>query len=356
MSPNLHAKLFGLSPKGDEVILFTLSIPGKVEISIMNYGATWTHLMLPDRTGKMEDVVLGFDDFKGYLQEDYLNHYCYLGSTIGRVAGRIRNNEFKLGDKSYKLPGNQGEIHLHGGMEGWDKKVWKPEPFETDDSAGITFYYRSEDGEENYPGKIDIWVTYTLDRTGKLEISYTAITDKKTIINPTNHAYFNLSGDFSKSIEDHSFFVNADHYLPMDQNSLPTGDVSHVAGTAFDFRRPEIISQRINENHEQMVIANGIDHFFVLNESEPVAQLIHPGSGRTLTLSTNQPGVQVYTGNYLNGEFKGKNGIAYPKRSAICLETQHHPDACNHDHFPSVLLLPGEVFQSRTIFEFSVIL
>lgn len=355
MSPRLQSEFFGTSPNGEEIILFTLSISKKIKISVMNYGATWTHLFVPDRNGKMEDVVLGFDDFDGYIQKDYLNNYCYLGSTIGRVAGRIRDNEFSLGGKTYKLPENQGDIHLHGGIEGWDKKIWVAEPFETDNSTGITFYLKSKDGEENYPGTVEAWVTYTLDENGTLEISYKAISDKKTILNLTNHAYFNLSGNLSQSIEDHEFWVNADHFLPMNEKSLPTGEISHVAGTPFDFREPHIISQHINKKHEQIKIAKGIDHFFVLNESEPSAQLYHPESGRKLTLSTNQPGIQVYTGNYLNADFEGKKGIKYPKRAAICLETQHHPDACSHDNFPSIILLPGEVFKSRTIFEFSVV-
>ncbi|PSL02616.1 aldose epimerase family protein [Cecembia rubra] len=355
MTPKLESKRFGISPDGKEVTLFTLSIPEKIKLSVMNYGATWTHLFIPDRNGKLEDVVLGFDDFAGYLQKDYLENYCYLGSTVGRVAGRFTDNKFTIDGKNYQLPLNQGHIHLHGGKEGWDKKIWQAEPFETADSAGVTFYYHSGDGEENYPGNIEIWVTYTLDETGTLEIKYRAITDQKTIINPTNHAYFNLSGDFTQTIENHEFFVDADHYLSLNEKILPTGEISHVAGSPFDFRIPTLIKENIQQDNQQLKLAGGIDHCFVVNQEESRAMLYDPDSGRKLTLSTTEPGLQVYTGNFLNKSFKGKGGVAYGKRAAICLETQHFPDSCNNSNFPSILLLPGEVFQSRTIFVFSVV-
>lgn len=353
MTPILTSKHFGTTPKGEDITLFTLSLENKISLSVMNYGATWTHLFIPDRNGKMEDVVLGFDDFDGYVQKEYLENYCYIGSTVGRIAGRITENSFTLDGKTFKLPNNQGDIHLHGGLEGWDKKIWKAEPFQTDNSVGVTFFYQSLDGEENYPGTIDIWVTYTLDMEGILEISYKAITDQKTIINPTNHAYFNLSGDFSKNIEDHTFMVDADHFLPMNEKSLPIGEFSHVAGTPFDFRNPIAIKEQIHQKNEQLKLAGGIDHCFVLNQPENCATLYHAESGRKLILSTTEPGLQVYTGNYLNKSFKGKGSVAYGKRAAICLETQHFPDACSHENFPTIILLPGEVFQSRTQFEFS---
>jgi len=354
MTLEIESKNFGILPNGEEIQLFTLSLKNKIEVSIMNYGATWTHLLLPNREGKMEDVVLGFDTLDGYLQKNYLDNYCYLGSTVGRVAGRFTDNQFKLDGKIIKLPLNQGDIHLHGGIEGWDKKIWHSEPFETENSVGVTFHYTSKDGEENYPGAVDIWVTYTLDETGVLEISYKAITDTKTIINPTNHAYFNLSGDFSKNIEDQMFMVEADHFLPMNEKSLPTGEVNHVAGTPFDFRKLTKIKENINQISPQLELAGGIDHCFIINDGENCVVLYDPVSGRKLTLSTTEPGVQVYTGNYLNKSFIGKGGVAFGKRAAICLETQHFPDSCNHENFPTILLLPGEVFQSRTLFNFSV--
>ncbi|MFD2202123.1 aldose epimerase family protein [Shivajiella indica] len=354
MALKITSKKFGVLPSGEEIDLFTLCLDRKIEISVMNYGATLTHLFIPDRDGNMEDVVLGFDTLEGYLQKDYLDNYCYLGSTIGRVAGRCTDNQFILDNKTIQLPANQGKVHLHGGKEGWDKKIWVSEPFETENSVGVTFYYQSQDGEENYPGTIEIWVTYTLDETGKLEINYKAISDKKTIINPTNHSYFNLNGDFSKDIEGHMFMVDADHFLPMNENSLPTGEIIHVAGTPFDFRKSTLIKEKIQEDNPQIKLAGGIDHCFVINQEENCAVLYDPVSGRKLTLTTTEPGIQVYTSNYLNKSFKGKGGIAYGKRAAICLETQHFPDSCTHKNFPTIILLPAEVFNSRTIFEFSV--
>jgi aldose 1-epimerase len=353
MSPQITSSHFGITPQGKEVEIFRLSIPNQIEIGVMDYGATWTHLFIPDRNGKVEDVLLGFDNLEGFFQKEYLENYCYLGSTIGRIAGRISNNTFSLDDKTFQLPANQGTTHLHGGMEGWDKKIWKAEPFETDNSVGVTFFYQSPDGEENYPGTMDVWVTYTLDETGRLEISYRAMTDKKTIVNPTNHFYINLSGDFFQNIENHALFIDAESYLPMNKNSLPIGVKSSVAGTPFDYRNLRQLKDQINLENPQLEIANGIDHCFVLNQEEDCVVLYDPNSGRKLTLSTSEPGVQVYTGNYLNGSFIGKKGIAFDKRSAICLETQHFPDAINLPEFESVILAPGEIFESRTQFIFS---
>lgn len=352
MSLSLSSKKFGKTPSGDEVTLFTLGLSKKVSLSIMDYGATWTHLFIPDRNGKMEDVLLGFDSMKGYTDPEYLDNYCYLGSTVGRIAGRIGGNQFELDGKIYRLPLNAGTSHLHGGIQGWDRKMWSVEPFETDDSVGITFYYKSPDGEENYPGTIDIWVTYTLDATGLVEIKYKAISDQKTIINPTNHAYFNLSGKFDQSIEDHVFWVNADSFLPMDENSIPTGALFPVDGSAFDFRTPTRLSKNLGLHDPQLEVAGGIDHCFVLNQSEDCAILYHEGSGRELILSTTEPGLQVYTSNYMNASFTGKHGIRPGKRAAICLETQHFPDSINKPDFPSVILMPGEIFDSRTQFRF----
>jgi aldose 1-epimerase len=353
MSPLLESRLFGKTPRGEEITLFTMSIENSIRISVMDYGATWTHLYIPDRDGKMEDVLLGFDTLEGFFQKEYLENYCYLGSTIGRIAGRISNNTFSLDDKTFELPANQETIHLHGGMEGWDKKIWKAEPFETDNSVGVTFFYQSPDGEENYPGTVDIWVTYTLDETGRFEISYRAMTDKKTIINPTNHFYINLGADFSQNIESHALYIDAEDYLPLNHNSLPIGVKSTVAGTPFDFRNLRQLKNQITIENPQLEIGNGIDHFFVLNQEEDCIVLYDPVSGRKLTLSTTAPGVQVYTGNYLNGAFVGKKGIAFGEKSAICLETQHFPDAINLPEFDSVTLSPGEIFESKTQFVFS---
>jgi aldose 1-epimerase len=354
MSLTLHKNFFGISPKGEDVVLFTLSLADSITVKVMNYGATLTHLFVPDRIGDMGDVVLGFDTFEGYIQEDYLSNYCYLGATIGRVAGRITDNKFELEGKHYELPANQGDIHLHGGIEGWDKKIWEAEEVGKEGAIGVKFSYTSRDMEEQYPGNLQVNVTYWLKEDGTLELSYTATTDQTTVLNPTNHSYFNLSGDFSKSIEDHLFYVNAGHYLPMNLESLPTGEMLSVTGTPFDFGRTVAIESNISKSHPQVEIAGGIDHCFVLKEGKPAATLYHPGSGRKLTLNTSEPGVQVYTSNYLNKSFVGKNGIAFDKRSAICLETQHFPDSCNNPGFPKIELRPEAEFKSTTTFKFSV--
>ncbi len=354
MPLSFQQNFFGVSPKGEHVMCYTLSLQDKISVKIMNYGATLTHLFVPDRKGNFADVVLGFDTFEGYLQDAYLSNYCYLGATIGRMAGRISDNRFQLEGQQYDLPANQGNIHLHGGKEGWDKKIWAAEKREKPDAIGVKFSYFSHHMEEQYPGNIQISVTYWLTIDGTLELEYAATTDQTTVLNPTNHSYFNLSGDFTQTIEDHLFFVNAGHYLPMNPESLPTGEILSVKGTPFDFGTAMAIEANINQSHTQLAIAGGIDHCFVLRPDQPSAILYHPASGRKLTVNTTEPGVQVYTGNYLNKSFSGKNGIAYDKRSAICLETQHFPDSCNHAGFPSVVLRPEEEFQSTTTFKFTV--
>lgn len=346
--------LFGFAPDGRKVTLFTFLLADKIKVSVMDYGATLTHLFVPDRNGKMEDVVLGFDDFDGYVQKDYLANYCYMGSTVGRVAGRISGNQLQIDNKTYILPANKGPVHLHGGTEGWDKKIWKASPFQTVDKVGVIFTYQSADGEENYPGKIDVIVKYSLDEAGVLEIHYQAVTNRKTVINPTNHSYFNLSGNFSQSIHDHELQISAAQYMPLKAESLPTGVFTDVNESPFDFREPKIIGKVMEIDHPQFSLAAGIDHAFVLDKEKPFAFLHHPKSGRTLHLTTTEPAVQVYSGNFLNKNFKGKNGVAYDKRAAICLETQHFADSTHHSHFPTIVLNPGETFDSKTKFWFSI--
>ncbi|PRY85435.1 aldose epimerase family protein [Mongoliibacter ruber] len=355
MKPTLTSKPFGKLPNGAEISIFTLSISEKISLSVMNYGATWTHLFIPDRNGKLEDVLLGFDTLEGFLQKDYLDNYCYLGATVGRVAGRATGNQFTLEGKTYHLPPNQGATHLHGGIEGWDKKVWSFTTEETDTAASVTFSYKSPDGEENYPGTVDIQVTYKLDLTGKLTISYLASTDSKTVLNPTNHFYINLSGNFQSTIEDHLFQVNAETFLPMNDKSLPTGELKSVEDTIFDFRTPKIIKEALASGDAQINLAGGIDHCFVLGNEEESAILSDAKSGRVFKVLTTSPGLQVYTGNYLSGSFIGKENIAYGKRSAICLETQFFPDSHNHDHFPSIVLERGNTFESSTSFLFETL-
>ncbi|MBW3467169.1 aldose epimerase family protein [Arthrospiribacter ruber] len=355
MNLSLEGKAFGELPSGEEIKIFTLSLADKISLSVINYGATWTHLFLPDANGKIQDVLLGFDTLEGFIHEEYQKNYCYIGSTVGRVAGRATDNKFILDGKTYLLPPNQGNTHLHGGVEGWDKKVWNYQTEESQTAIAVHFSYTSPDGEENYPGKINIKVSYKLDLTGKLSISYQATSNRKTVLNPTNHFYINLSGDFTKTIEGHTFQVNADKFLPMNDNSLPTGELKPVEETVFDFRNPKTLNSTIESDDEQVKIAGGIDHCFVLNKEGEQAILIDPFSKRRLRLYTTSPGLQVYTSNYLSGAFKGKRDIAFPKRSAICLETQFFPDSHNQAHFPSIVLDKGEVFDSSTSFIFDCI-
>ncbi|UJP66917.1 aldose epimerase family protein [Mongoliitalea daihaiensis] len=346
----IEQKLFGKLPNGQDVTLFTMNFKDEVIASVMDYGATWTHFFGKDRDGKLADVVLGFDTLEGYLQEDYQNNYCYIGSTVGRIAGRIKGNQFSLDGQTFHLPLNAGAIHLHGGIEGWDRKLWKATLISETNQVGVRFYYQSPHGEEGYPGTVDVWVTYTLNTSGELSIHYKAITDKKTIINPTNHAYFNLSGDFRQPITDHMFTVDADSYLPVDSQGMPTGAIVEVAESPFDFRTPILLEEQLGKAEEQLQLVGGIDHSFVLNNSEYAATLFHPLSGRKLIVHTLEPGLQVYTGNSLGNDFLGKGGVTYGKYSAICLETQHFPDAINQPAFQSVVVEPGEGFESKTVF------
>ncbi|AFL82985.1 galactose mutarotase-like enzyme [Belliella baltica DSM 15883] len=351
--PTIKYEPFGVAPNGEEIQLYTLEIPGIIKASVMNYGATLTHLYVPDRHGKMEDIVLGFDDFEGYLSEDYQENYCYLGSTIGRIGGRIKGNQFDLEGISYKLEPNQGSTHLHGGKHGWDRKVWKAKLIENEKILGIEFSLISPEGEENYPGNIKMQVIYMISFDGDLTLEYHGKTDKTTILNPTNHSYFNLSGDFSKDILNHQLQIAAKHFLPVDDKSFPTGELKSVGNTPFDFLEEKEIGKSLEQNDRQLKYGNGIDHSFALDIHEDCLSLYEPKSGRALKLSTTEPGVQIYTSNYLDGSIKGKNETSYKKNAAICLETQHFPDSINQKAFPSVVLRPEEDFFSKTTFKFS---
>lgn len=346
-------KPFGTAPNGEEIQLYILEIPGVIKASIMNYGATLTHLYVPDRDGKLEDIVLGFDDFEGYLSKEYLENYCYIGSTVGRIGGRIKGNQFELEGVIYKLNPNQGSTHLHGGIQGWDRKVWKALPTKNDKGVGVEFSLVSPEGEENYPGNIDFKVIYTIHLDGVLEIAYHGTTDRTTILNPTNHSYFNLSGDFSNDILKHKLQISAKHFLPVNEESFPTGELAPVKNTPFNFLEEKEIGSSLAQENIQLKYGNGIDHSFAFDVQENCLSLFEPVSGRVLKLDTTEPGVQIYTSNYLDGSIKGKNGITYKKNAAICIETQHYPDSINQKEFPSVVLRPTESFFSKTIFKFS---
>ncbi len=349
----ISSKSFGLTPDGQEVLLFTLEVPGVIKASIMNLGATLVSLFTPDRNGQMGDIVLGFDSLAGYFQEDYQQEYCYIGATIGRVAGRTNHNQFILDGKIHHLPINQGDTHLHGGVSGWDRKLWEAEVFEEENEIGVLFKLMSSNSEEGYPGNLTVSVRYSINENAELKISYEAITDQATIINPTNHSYFNLSGDLSRDILDHRLTIYADRFLPINAEGFPEGLLKEVDDSPFDLRNGEQLGAVLADNHLQLIFGHGIDHSFELKPSGINAEVYHPKSGRKMTCTTTAPAVQVYTSNYLSGAFKGKGGVAFRRHAAICLETQGFPNAANREDLPSIRLNPGELFQSETIFKFT---
>ena len=352
-APVAHS--FGTTQAGENVELYTLRSDSGLVARVMTRGATLVELQVPDSSGVSEDVILGFDDVAGY--ESSAN--AYFGCTTGRVCNRIARGKFTLNGSRYELAVNNGPNHLHGGNErSLDKVIWNAAPFADDTGQGVTFDYSSPDGEEGYPGRLDITVTYTVtNRSNDLKIDYTATTDKSTPVNLTNHAYFNLSGAGSSSILGHVLVLNADRYTPVDDTLIPTGSIKSVADTPLDFRRPHVIGERIEELVETATL--GYDHNFVLNASEPgelntAAVLTDRESGRRLHIRTTEPAVQFYSGNFLNGQ-QGKGNRTYALRSALCLETQHYQDSVNQPKFPNTVLEPGQQFGSSTVLEFSVV-
>jgi aldose 1-epimerase len=331
---------------------FFASIPAGISAKWVSYGASLAELHVPDRDGNFADVVLGFDGQAGYESEDNQHFGC----TTGRFANRIAGGRFELDGKTYQLAQNNGPNHLHGGPQrGFGKIEWRGEAVEGDLGSGVRFRYTSPDGEENYPGALDVTVTYLLTTVGAIRIDYAATTDKPTIINLTNHSYFNLAGHGTPSVLDHQVWIAAEHYTPKDDAGIPTGEIAEVAGTPLDFRQRRVLGDRIDQLGDKQ--ADGYDHNFVLNGPagmlKLIAEVYHPASGRKMRVHTDQPGVQLYVGNMLKNQ-AGKGGARYPRRSALCLETQHFPDAPNHPHFPSVVLRPGETYRHTCIYEFSV--
>jgi len=314
----------------------------------MTYGAAIISVRVPDRTGRLDDVVLGFDTLDGYV-----TRARFFGTIVGRYGNRIGKGRFSLDGATFQLATNNGANHLHGGVKGFDQRVWKAEPFERDGNAGVTFSYRSPDGEEGYPGALEASVAYTLTPRNELILEYTARTDRATPINLTNHSYFNLAGRGHGDILQHQLRLFADRYTPTDATQIPTGEISSVAGTPFDFRTPAAIGARIDAGDEQLRRGGGYDHNFVINSTidllHPAAHVIDPGSGRTLDVATTEPGVQFYSGNNLD---QARNGFG--RRTAFCLETQHFPDSPNHPNFPSTILRPGDTYRSTTVYTFGV--
>lgn len=346
---------FGSLPDGAPVEVFTLTNSRGVEVRAMTYGATIISVRTPDRTGRVEDVVLGFDTLDAYLTKAR-----FFGTIVGRYGNRIGKGRFTLDGSTIQLATNSGVNHLHGGIRGFDKVVWKGEPFERDGSVGVAFKYTSVDGEEGYPGTLNVTVPYTLTPRNELILAYAATTDKATPINLTNHTYFNLKGRGRGDILQHQLTLHADRYTPTDETQIPTGEQAPVAGTPFDFRKPAAIGARIDADHEQLRRAKGYDHNFVLNAASagagngshgvalhPAARVVELSTGRTLDVATTEPGVQFYAGNNLD---EARNGFG--RRSGFCLETQHFPDSPNHPAFPSTILRPDQTFESKTVFTF----
>jgi aldose 1-epimerase len=338
---------FGKLPDGTVVQEFTLTNTSGAKAKIITYGATLTELHVPDKDGKLGDVVLGFDDLKGYLGND-----PYFGSTVGRVANRIAKGKFTLDGKEYTLATNNGPNALHGGKKGFDKVIWKAEPVASNDGAAAKFTYTSADGEEGYPGKLTATVTYTLTNKNELRLEYTATTDKATPVNLTNHSYFNLAGPASGDILDHEMTIVADKYTPTDDTLIPTGEIKPVKATPFDFTTPTPIGKHIGD------VKGGYDLNYVLKSGEGkgpwlAAKVRDTKSGRVMEVSTTEPGIQFYTGNFLDGSIKGKGGVAYKKHQAFCLEAQHYPDSVNHKDFPSMILEPGKTYKQTTVYAFA---
>ena len=352
--PAIERSPYGVLPSGDTVHLFTITNANGVEMRMMNYGGIVISLKTPDRNGVMGDIVLGFDSLSGYLASS-----PYFGALVGRYANRIRKGTFTLDSVTYTLPVNNGANSLHGGIKGFDKVVWHAEPKQDTSGVGVVLTYTSRDGEEGYPGTLAVRVTYTLTDRNQFVVDYHATTDKATPVNLTQHTYFNLAGDSSGDIRNHELMLNADAFIPVDTTLIPTGKLEPVAGSPFDFRTPIAIREQINDTNPQLTIAGGIDHTFVINRSAPglvhAARLVEPTSGRTLDVHTTEPGIQIYTGNFLDGTVIGKGGHVYRHRDAICLETQHFPDSPNQPAFPSTILRPGEEYTSRTVYTFGVV-
>jgi aldose 1-epimerase len=344
---NAHKDPFGHTADGREVFTFTLTSTKGLRARITNFGAALVNLFIPDRAGNLGDVVLGYDTVEGYM-----NQTVYLGVTVGRYANRIGKAKFTLDGVTYQLAANNGPNHLHGGDKGFHRVLWEAqEAVATDDKAWVKMTYLSKDGDEGYPGNLQATVTYTLTDSDELQINYEARTDKKTIVNMTNHSYWNLAGAGNGDILNHELFINADRFTPMDKGLIPVGSFASVHDMPLDFTRPRTIGSRLRH------LATGYDHNYVVNGQAGTLRLcaeVHePQTGRTMTIQTTEPGVQLYSGNYLNESVVGKEGKKYLKHAAFCLETQHFPDSPNKATFPSVVLEPGQVYASQTVHKFS---
>jgi len=343
---------YGITQSGIEVEQVLVENINGMRVNIITYGGRITFLKTPDINGTIENVVLGFDSLAQYEKPN-----PYFGAIIGRYGNRIANGEFALSGVDYSLVKNNGNNNLHGGLKGFDKVVWVIEEMTEGDSASLKLSYLSKDMEEGFPGNLKVFVTYTLNSDNSLDVLYEATTDKTTVVNLTQHSYFNLSGDFSQTILDHDVKINADTFLPVDSGLIPNGELRPVDDTPFDFRVSKLVAKEIDAPYEQNKLGGGYDHCWVLNDQEAnyrsVAKVYHSDSGRTLEVFTDQPGMQFYTGNFIDGTLPRPEGGTYARRSGLCLETQHFPDAPNKPKFPSVVLKVGEKYHSKTSFKFS---
>jgi aldose 1-epimerase len=350
-NPRLTQGPFDRTPDGKVVDRITLRNGNGIEMTVLTYGGVITSLKTPDRTGALDDIVLGFDDLKSYLEKS-----PYFGCLIGRYGNRIAKGRFSLEGQTYTLATNNGANHLHGGVKGWDKAVWGFDLFQNATGVGVVLTHTSADGDEGYPGTVKAKVTYTLTEKDALIVDYEATTDKATVINLTQHSYFNLAGTKATDILGHELMLNAAQYTPVDDTLIPTGQIATVEGTPFDFRTSTAIGARINDKNEQLTRGKGYDHNFVLTRTAPglveAARVTEPLTGRTMAIATTEPGIQFYSGNFLDGTLTGKAGRVYPNRSGFCLETQHYPDSPNRPNFPTTTLKPGETYKSQTVFTF----
>jgi aldose 1-epimerase len=344
---------FGTTPGGEAVELFTVTNANGMRVRFTNYGGIIVSVEVPDRNGRLGDVVLGFDSLDGYLGD-----HPFFGAVIGRYGNRIAGGRFTLDGRTYRLARNDGPNHLHGGVRGFDKVVWQAEPFQDQTGAGAVLTYVSPDGEEGYPGTLTVRVTYTLTPSDELVFDYHATTDRATVVNLTNHAYWNLDGHAAGDVLGQTLQLNAPHFTPVNSTLIPTGEIRSVRGTPFDFTTPTPIGSRIGERDQQLRHGGGYDHNWVLERQggglSLAARLHSPATGRLMDVYTTEPGIQFYSGNFLDGTIRGKDGAVYGHRTGLCLETQHFPDSPNQPAFPSTVLRPGEVYTSRTAHRFSV--
>jgi aldose 1-epimerase len=345
----MHMEAFGKA--GDRAVdQIVMTNSNGIEVSAITYGGIITSIKTPDRSGALGDIVLGFDTIDGYLAG-----HPYFGAIIGRYGNRIAKGRFTIDNQEYKLATNNGPNHLHGGVKGFDKRIWSAEALPaTAGQSSVAFTYTSADGEEGYPGTLIVKVTYTLNDNNELIVDYLARTDKATHVNLTQHSYFNLAGD--GDILGHELTIDADRYTPVDETLIPTGEIAPVEGTPFDFRKSTAIGARIDAPHPQITVGPGYDHNWVLTRGgeglQHAARVVEPKSGRTLDVSTTEPGMQFYAGNFLDGKLIGKGGHSYGRRSGFCLETQHFPDTPNQPNFPTTLLKPAQDYKTRTVFRF----